>query len=182
MLAHACARAARGARAGGGGSLLAKFTAVVLDRVHKSRQVSACQSRAGTPGHRHPVPIKIVFRGKVVAKRGLCGAGLSLGAWGQLRFLALCPPPCAIVTGAAALDQVGRAARRSTRVGPWHAVGAMPCAACRPSDAMRQLAVPRYWEAGSHFKSTVVRNKQDTNRHYLTIATNTSIDSVTIIK
>ena len=53
---------------------------------------------------------------------------------------------------------------------------------CRPSDAMRLLAVPRYWVAGPHFKYTVVRNKQDTNRHYLTIGTNTSTTSVTIIK
>jgi len=39
------------------------------------------------------VPNKLVLLQKMDANSDLHNTGLSLGAWGQLRFWALCPPP-----------------------------------------------------------------------------------------
>ena len=60
--------------------------------------------------------------------------------------------------------------------------GRFPSGLSRCDAADRQLPVPRYWVAGPHFKCTVVGNKEYTNRHYLTIDTNNSTASATIIK
>eukprot|EP01052_Picozoa_sp_SAG31_P044320 SAG31_NODE_7684_length_1615_cov_4.183136_1_plen_163_part_00 len=85
--------------------------------------------------HRHPVPIKFLFRGKVVSKRGLCGTGLSLGAWGQLRFLALCPPPVQYSLGPRLF--IRSAAPRADRRASDHGMLLAPCHAAHAVRPMR---------------------------------------------
>ena len=81
--------------------------------------------------HHQELPIKFLFGWNMVAKRGLHGTGLSPGGCGHLRFWARSAPRCAVVTEAAPLDQVGRAApRASMRNHACHAMVTMPC---RPS-------------------------------------------------
>ena len=63
--------------------------------------------------HHQELPIKTILGWKMLSNSGLHRTGLSPGRCGQLRFWAPSAPRCAIVTGAAALDQVGRAAPRA---------------------------------------------------------------------
>ena len=81
--------------------------------------------------HHQELPIKTILGWKMLSNSGLHRTGLSPGRCGHLRFWAPSALRCAIVTEAAALDQVGRAApRASMRNHACHGMVAMPC---RPS-------------------------------------------------